>query len=54
MLQNKNKFICENDLLLSLSKDTNFLEEKSISDNAQSIIELCRKIKTIEQNLMHF
>ncbi len=54
MLQNKNKFICENDLLLSLSKDTNFLEEKSISDNAQSIIELCRKNKNDRTKLDAF
>ena len=37
-----------------LAKLTNFLEEKSISDNAQSIIELCRKNKNDRTKLDAF
>ena len=54
MLEAKNKFICEEKLLLSLSDETKFLEDKEISKNAQKIIELCRKNKVIEPSLMHF
>ena len=45
MLEAKNKFICEEKLLLSLSDETKFLDDKEISKNAQKIIELCRKNK---------
>ena len=45
MLSAKNKFICEEKLLSSLSDETKFLEKEIISKNAQEIIELCRKNK---------
>ena len=45
MLKAKNKFICEEKILSSLSEETKFLENKEISKNAQKIIELCRKNK---------
>ena len=45
MLEAKNKFICEEKILSSLSEETKFLENKEISKNAQKIIELCRKNK---------
>ena len=41
----KNKFICEKELLLTIADDTKFLENEVISQNAQKIIELCRKNK---------
>ena len=46
----KNKFICEKELLLTIADNTKFLENEVISQNAQKIIELCRKIKKIELN----
>ena len=45
MLEVKNKFVCENELLSSLSKETEFLNDERISHNAQAIIKLCRKNK---------
>ena len=45
MLEAKNKFICEEKILSSLSEETKFLENKEISKNAQKIIQLCRKNK---------
>ena len=46
MLSTKNKFQCEKELLDDLLNRSKFLEEKSISANATSIIELCRKNKS--------
>ena len=46
MLSTKNKFQCEKELLDGLLDRSKFLEEKSISANATSIIELCRKNKS--------
>ncbi len=54
MLEAKNKFICEEKLLLSLSDETKFLEDKEISKNAQKIIELCRKNKADRTKLDAF
>ena len=54
MLEAKNKFICEEKLLLSLSDETKFLEDKEISKNAQKIIELCRKNKVDRTKLDAF
>ena len=45
MLQAKNKFICEQELISSLSNKTSFLKDKEISENAEKIIKLCRKNK---------
>ena len=41
----KNKFICEKELLSNIADDAKFLENEVISQNAQKIIELCRKNK---------
>ena len=46
MLEAKNKFISESKLLSELSEETKFLEEVSISNNAQTIIDLCRQNKS--------
>ena len=54
MLEAKNKFICEEKLLSSLSDKTKFLEDKEISKNAQKIIELCRKNKVDRTKLDAF
>ena len=54
MLEAKNKFICEEKLLLSLSDETKFLEDKEISKNAKKIIELCRKNKVDRTKLDAF
>ena len=54
MLEAKNKFICEEKLLSSLSDETKFLEDKEISKNAQKIIELCRKNKVDRTKLDAF
>ena len=45
MLEAKNKFICEEKLLSSLSDETKFLEDKEISKNAQKIIEYVEKTR---------
>ena len=45
MLKANNKFISETKLLSSISDETNFLEDSSISTNAKSIIDLCREDK---------
>ena len=50
MLSTKNKFQCEKELLDDLLNRSKFLEEKSISANATSIIELCRKNKSDRRN----
>ena len=52
MLEAKNKFICEEKLLLSLQDETKFLEDKEISKNAQKIIELCNQY--MSQGWRHF
>ena len=54
MLEVKNKFVCENELLSSLSKETEFLNDKRISCNAEAIIKLCRKNKTDRTKLDAF
>ena len=54
MLEVKNKFVCENELLSSLSKETEFLNNKRISCNAEAIIKLCRKNKTDRTKLDAF
>ncbi len=54
MLEAKNKFICEEKLLSSLSDETKFLEDREISKNAQKIIELCRKNKVDRTKLDAF
>ena len=46
MLEAKNKFISESKLLSELSEETKFLKEVSISNNAQTIIDLCRQNKS--------
>ena len=45
MLKANNKFISDTELLSSLSDETSFLDETSISDNAKGIIDLCRESK---------
>ena len=45
MLKANNKFISDTELLSSLSDETSFLDETSISDNAKEIIDLCRESK---------
>ena len=46
MLDAKNKFLPEDELLKDLSSNSAFLDEQSIIDNAASIIDLCRKNKS--------
>ena len=46
MLEAKNKFISDDELLSGLTQTSKFLEEPSISDNAKNIIELCRQNKS--------
>ena len=43
MLNANNKFISDAEFLSSISNQTKFLGEASISDNAKLIIDLCRK-----------
>ena len=45
MLKVNNKFISENELLLSICNETKFLENSSISNDARLIIDLCREDK---------
>ena len=45
MLEAKNKFISEKELLSSLSNETDFIDNQTISKNAEKIIKLCRKNK---------
>ena len=45
MLNINNKFVSETKLLSKISNETKFLEEVSISQNAKSIIDLCREDK---------
>ena len=54
MLEAKNKFICEEKLLSTLSASTKFIHEKSISSNAEKIIKLCRKNKVDRSKLDAF
>ena len=54
MLKVKNKFVCENELLSSLSNETRFLSDERISRNAEKIINLCRKNKTDRTKLDAF
>ena len=54
MLEAKNKFICEEKILSTLSTSTKFIHEKSISSNAEKIIKLCRKNKTDRSKLDAF
>ena len=54
MLEAKNKFICEEKLLSSLSDETKFLENEDISKNAKKIIDLCRKNKVDRTKLDAF
>ena len=54
MLEAKNKFISETKLLSSLLKETNFLDNKVISKDAEKIIKLCRKNKTDRTKLDAF
>jgi len=54
MLKVKNKFVCENELLSSLSNETRFLSDERISRNAEEIINLCRKNKTDRTKLDAF
>ncbi|MBL32396.1 MAG: proline dehydrogenase [Gammaproteobacteria bacterium] len=54
MLEAKNKFICEEKLLSTLSTSTKFIHEKSISSNAEKIIKLCRKNKIDRSKLDAF
>ena len=54
MLKVKNKFVCENELLSSLSNETRFLSDERISQNAEEIINLCRKNKTDRTKLDAF
>ena len=54
MLEAKNKFISETKLLSSLSKETNFLDNKVISKDAEKIIKLCRENKTDRTKLDAF
>ena len=50
----KNKFNCEKELLSNIADDTKFLENEVISQNAQKIIELCRKNKKDRTKLAAF
>ena len=45
MLNANNKFISDTEFLSSISDQTKFLDEESISNNAKLIIDLCRKNK---------
>ena len=45
MLDAKNKFLSEDELLKDLLSNATFLDEQSIKDNASSIIDLCRTKK---------
>ena len=54
MLEAKNKFICEEKLLSTLSTSTKFIHKKSISSNAKKIIKLCRKNKIARSKLDAF
>ena len=54
MLEAKNKFICEEKILSTLSTSTKFIHEKSISSNAEKIIKLCRKNKIDRSKLDAF
>ena len=54
MLKVKNKFVCENELLSSLSNETRFLTDERISRNAEKIINQCRKNKTDRTKLDAF
>lgn len=54
MLEAKNKFICEEKILSTLSTSTKFIHEKSISRNAEKIIKLCRKNKIDRSKLDAF
>ena len=54
MLEAKNKFICEEKILSALSTNTKFINEKSISSNAEKIIKLCRKNKIDRSKLDAF
>ena len=54
MLEAKNKFICEEKILSALSTNTKFINEKSISSNAEKIIKLCRKNKINRSKLDAF
>ena len=54
MLEAKNKFISEKKLLSSLSKETDFIDNPTISKNAEKIIKLCRKNKTDRTKLDAF
>tara|TARA_S200000501_G_scaffold235032_1_gene220469 strand:+ start:333 stop:3368 length:3036 start_codon:yes stop_codon:yes gene_type:complete len=54
MLEAKNKFICEEKLLSTLSTSTKFIHKKSISSNAEKIIKLCRKNKIDRSKLDAF
>ena len=46
MLDAKNKFLPEDELLKDLLSNSAFLDEQSTLDNAASIIDLCRKNKS--------
>ena len=54
MLEAKNKFICEEKILSTLSTSTKFIHKKSISSNAEKIIKLCRKNKIDRSKLDAF
>ena len=54
MLEAKNKFISEKKLLSSLSNETDFIDNPTISKNAEKIIKLCRKNKTDRTKLDAF
>jgi RHH-type proline utilization regulon transcriptional repressor/proline dehydrogenase/delta 1-pyrroline-5-carboxylate dehydrogenase len=54
MLEAKNKFISETELLSTILKETNFLDNKVISKDAEKIIKLCRKNKTDRTKLDAF
>ena len=54
MLEAKNKFISETELLSTILKETNFLDNKVISKDAEKIIKLCRNNKTDRTKLDAF
>ena len=54
MLEAKNKFISETELLSTILKETNFLDDKVISKDAEKIIKLCRNNKTDRTKLDAF
>ena len=52
MLEAKNKFISDNELLSCLTETLKFLEESSISDNAKNIIDIISVKNSIKKGIL--